>query len=201
MDFDTTRKIRITIIAVAIILFVVAGIFAIKKFMSSESDQVQTETAQPAATEELTPSTDVVAAPAPAKPIPAGSVPKDSTDAQLKRTTMDFVARFGTYSTDAENANLKQLLSRMGPQLKAWAEARLVKTPQISAFQGVTTQAISGKIISQTGLNATLEVGVQRTYRDAAGTKTAYEIATVSTVKSGDDWLVNAVTWKEFNPE
>lgn len=191
MDVITSQKIRTGAIIVAIILLVVAGVLMWRK----KSTQKTIET--PVTEAPTTSSTQAK----PTQPIPSGAIPSDSLEAVLKRTTMDFVARFGTYSTDAENSNLKQLTARMGPTLRTWAENRMVQPPATGAFSGVTTRAISAKIITKTESAVTIEVGTQRTWRDEKGvTKTTYEIATANEIKIGTDWLVDSVSWKEYKP-
>ncbi len=196
MEAETQKKLRMGVMILAAVLLIIAAIIALKNRAAAPAAPSPVAPTQTATT---TPNIGPVT---PATPIPAGSIPKDSSDAMLQRTTGDFVARFGTYSTDAENANLKQLLSRMGPHLLAWAQARLTQAPTVAAvFSGVTTHAISIKITAQTATTATLEVGAQRLYHGGtAGDHTTYEIATVAAVKVNSIWLVDAVTWKEYKP-
>jgi hypothetical protein len=201
MEESTHKKIRFVVVGIAALLFVTAGVLAVRNRYRTAPVQAPVENeSAPASPVEQEAAPEKTETPAP--PIPAGSIPKDSADAQMKRTIADFVARFGTYSTDAENANLKQLLGRMGPTLKAWANNRIDQpTKNTAAYKGITTRTISTKIISQNATTAVLEIGTQRTYRDTSSSHTTYEIATATLVKSEQNWLVDMVTWKEYKPQ
>lgn len=127
------------------------------------------------------------------------TAPDDSEDAQLKRFAIDFVARFGTYSTDAPNGNLTELLSLMGPTLKKWSMDRLSQPPQVYIqYQGVTTKSLSAQIDSQNSGAAKVIVKTQRMKTDASGERVVYEVAMVDLVKSGGEWLVDNVDWSEI---
>lgn len=121
----------------------------------------------------------------------------DSPSAQLERQVMDFVARFGTFSTDFPNENLRELLPQMGADLKAWATARLNAKPTIVPYQGITTKAVSVTVKQKNGNNYEMEVSTQRTVTDVAGTRVRYEIAAVTVSGNAQNWLVDRVVFTE----
>lgn len=127
----------------------------------------------------------------------ASSPPADSLEAQIKRTAIDFVSRFGTFSTDAPNANIIQLRPAMGPKLGSWADARIQKPPVAYVkFESVTTKALAAQIISKTAERAELKVSTQRIFSNKTPA-VQYQTADVSLVLSKGVWLVDAVTWNE----
>lgn len=119
----------------------------------------------------------------------------DSKEAQLKRFCIDFVARFGTYSTDGNSMNLAQLMPLMSGELKTWAEGRLANKSGVEKFSGVVTKALTAKIISQTGSLAVVQVGTQRTYTEDNEQRVVYEDAEL-TLNNTAGWRVESVVWK-----
>lgn len=198
---EQTKKTMLIVIAAAV---VVAIVLAAAYFLIGDGGG-----------EKAAPSTMAVVAPAPESeqaPAPAASTadateptiaapeqqpPEDSKDAQLKRFALDFAARFGTYSSDAQAENLKQLMPLMSGELQTWAEKILASPASARAekFTSVTSAALSAQIISQTSAHAVVEVSTQRSYVEGSEQRLAYEIATLSLAKSGT-WKVESVGWK-----
>lgn len=119
----------------------------------------------------------------------------DSKEAQLKRFCVDFVARFGTYSTDGASMNLVQLMPLMSGELKMWADGRIAQKTVVEKFSGVVTKALAVKIISQSSTAATTEVSTQRTYTENNQQRVVYEDATL-TLSNDGGWRVESVSWK-----
>ena len=122
--------------------------------------------------------------------------PPDSKDAQLRRFCGDFIARFGTYSTDGGGLNLQQVLPLMTGDLKAWAEGQAAVSARVEKFSGVVTKALAVKIISQTATDAIVKVGTQRIYTEGDGLHTKLEDATMKLVHDATGWRVSGVTWE-----
>ncbi len=133
-----------------------------------------------------------------------GAPPKDSAELQMKRLSIDFASRFGSFSTDSRNQNLEQLLGSMSASLRTWAIAKISQNQKIAdeAFQSVRTRGLSAKVIDQNSTHANVEVQAQREYTEGAATHIAYEIATVELTRAnaGAPWLVNSVSWKPKQP-
>lgn len=121
----------------------------------------------------------------------------DTPDLQLKRVTMDFVARFGTFSTDGKGENLKLLLPAMNVALRNWAEKQIAIPPVYVQFQSYTTRALSAQIVSNGGGSAHVRVSAQRAIKNGSVAKPTlvYDKADVTLEKDGDTWLVNEVVW------
>lgn len=121
----------------------------------------------------------------------------DSPTAQLQRQVMEFVARFGTFSTDFPNENLRELLPQMGSDLKAWATARLNAQPTFVQYQGITTKALSVDVKQKNGNVSEMEVSTQRAVTDAAGTRLRYETAVVTVSGTAQNWTVDKIVFTE----
>lgn len=129
------------------------------------------------------------------QPVQKLSAPvSDSKEAQLKRFCIDFIARFGTYSTDGNSMNLIQLMPLMSGDLKVWAEGRLANKTVSEKFSGVVTKALAAKIISQSANAAVVQVSTQRTYTENNEQRVVYEDATV-TLNNASGWRAESVTW------
>lgn len=188
-ESEVKRTLVLSIAALAVVAIVFGLIFYFKSSKTEVPEVVVT-------TEVVGEEGVAVPDPAPAPKLERPQkLPEDSKEAQLKRFCLDFVARFGTYSTDGESMNLVQLMPLLSGDLKVWAQARLSPQSKTSAFSGVTTKALSAKVVSQTTRDASVVVSSQRTYVDETGTRVVYEEATLSLVNSGG-WQVNAVSWK-----
>jgi len=187
-------EIKRTIVLVLAALAVVALVFGLIFYFKSSPKDVAPEVA--VTTEVVGEEAGILPEPVPIEKLERQQkLPEDSKEAQLKRFCLDFVARFGTYSTDGESMNLVQLMPLLSGDLKVWAQGRLTPTTAAGAFSGVTTKALSAKILSQSTTDARVVVSTQRTYVDESGSRVVYEEATLSLV-GGAPWQVGAVSWK-----
>lgn len=196
MEEQTKRMAVLVVAALGVVVIVFAGIFY---WRNRNKTQTPGEVAQKA---------DVISQPAEKITEPTTNtlpkqqkLPTDSKEAQLKRFCIDFVARYGTYSSDARSMNLQQLMPLMTGDLKVWAEARLADKVVTQTFSGVVTKAVAAKIISQSNTAAVVTVGTQRTYTEGTASHVTYEDATLSLVNSGTaGWRVESVKW-QVRPE
>lgn len=196
---DRTKKLMYVaggVVAIAIIALIVRAIITKTGQPAAPVAQQPAGEAgaptQPLAT--TTPKTIPEPIKSPGQPMP------DTADGVLKRAALDFAARFGTYSTDVQNQNLKQLLPVMTGDLRTWAEKKVAEPPKFYiAYQGVTTRALAAKIISQTSKDAKVEVSTQRVYTSAAKITTEYETARLHLIVSGSNWLVDSAEWVKTN--
>lgn len=192
MEEQTKKMIMLVIAALAVVALVFGIIFYFRGSTTDEAPALQEQAAVPVQQETSEPAPVVEE---PIQPVVQQNPPSDSKDAQLKRFCIDFVARFGTYSTDAQSENLKQLLPSMSGTLKTWAQGIIASaTVGAEKFSGVTTKALSAKIISQSGGSAVVEVSTQRTFTEGNATRVTYETATVSLTNNGS-WYVESVKW------
>ncbi|OGH63428.1 MAG: hypothetical protein A2848_02615 [Candidatus Magasanikbacteria bacterium RIFCSPHIGHO2_01_FULL_50_8] len=195
MEAETKKITLLIVAALVVVTLVFAVIFYFRSSGGSENNETNETTVTPNALEQRAAPT-VVEEVAPEQLVQQQTPPEDSKEAQLKRVSIDFAARFGTYSSDAQAENLKQLLPQLSGDLKQWAEKNIAAAVTVSAdsFTAVTTVALSAKIISQSTSKAMVEVSTQRTYVNGTDARVVYETATLSLVKSGS-WQVESVTW------
>jgi len=187
MEEQTKRMALLSVAALVVVGLVFAAIF----YFTSRKSALLTPTAPTA--ENQAPAAVPVEK---VEPLQKLSAPvSDSKEAQLKRFCIDFVARFGTYSTDGNSANLTQLMPLLSGELKTWAEGRLANRTAPDKFSGVVTKALAAKIISQSASAAVVQVSTQRTYTENEQQRVAYEDATV-TLSNTAGWHAEAVTWK-----
>ncbi len=187
MEEQTKRMALLSVAALIVVGIVFAAIF----YFSSSKEEVSVPTAPTAENQELAERLEEKKAPAQKLSAPIS----DSKEAQLKRFCIDFVARFGTYSTDGDSMNLVQLMPLMSGELKTWAEGRLANKTTSEKFSGVMTKALAAKIISQSANAAVVQVSTQRTYTENNQQRVAYEDAMV-TLSYDSGWRAESVAWK-----
>lgn len=201
MELEKRTKILIGVASVFVIVAVVLIIVGARKNKTDAAPTDQSVDEKVVMNESLGEPTD---APIVEKAVPTAQgttkngkiLAQDTQEAQLRRIAMDFVARFGTYSSDGNSENLKQLLPAMTPSLRAWAQARIAEKPVApTQFQGVTTRALSAKVLSQAGIDASVQVSTQRQTTTGSETAVTYVKAMVSAVKSDGTWIVDSVSW------
>ncbi len=192
MAWDTKTKIKVGVAGVAVVLFSIAGIMRLTQRVPTEVTPEKSDTTQP---ESNITGDEAIPKPAFVPPSQPAELPQDTAQAQTKRFSMDFAARYGTFSTDAPNENLRQLVAIMTGDLKTTTQERLKTTPTYTQFLSVNTRALSAQIISETTVGATVAVKAQRVYRDAGGTRVTYETATLALRRSLTGWVVERAVW------
>ncbi|MDO8571868.1 MAG: hypothetical protein Q7R79_04275 [bacterium] len=124
-------------------------------------------------------------------------------EAELLLLVRPFVERFGSYSNQSEYENLQELLSFMTTRMRTWAESRIrerqaSETPTI--YHGVTTKALSHKVVSLDERSGTAEFMVSTQRRESVGSLANQKVFTqdvsVKLVKEGSVWLVDGAFWK-----
>ena len=197
MEDDAKRKLMIGVGAAILTIAIILIVRTIFKHTSAPSVAITPDVTAPEAEPIEAPAEQVEPAPQNQKKI--GTVlAVDTLELQLKRITMDFVSRFGTFSTDGHGENLKQLFPLMGPAERKWAEVQIMASSKDAPFQSFTTRALSAKIVSQTESTAVVRVNVQREIKSgtkAADRKIMYDTANVSLIRSGSHWLINELVW------
>lgn len=192
MEEVTMKRLKIAGV-VLLLAIVIGGIVFILVRRSKGAGEDTT-----AAPTENTP-TAVVEGETPRLPAPTvqQTPPTDSVEQQIRRFALDFTARFGTYSSDGQSANLKQLMPLLTGELKTWAQGIVANSAAArpSSFTGVTSKALAAKIISQGSGSAVVEVSTQRVFTEGTKTRVGYEIATLQLTQSGSSWLVSSVKW------
>lgn len=194
MTFRT--KILIGLIAAIVIL---GGIIGFLVWRSYKNKQVAT----PPPTGQL----PVVPAPSATSGIPTAPAPKLMTTAQLnaaarevaiKNRARDFVERFGSYSKDANYANLAELQPMITAPVAKWLEQypQTLKGKEPAGFIGVSTFVVIQKILSSSETRAEVMVSAQREETTAAGVSRYYKDILVRMVFVNDMWKVDGAYWQ-----
>ncbi len=127
--------------------------------------------------------------------VPAPGVVSASTVARI------FVERFGSYSSETDFANVDDVKALATPSYQAELESLVNgyrrQFDDTAGYSGVSTRVISLKIVSESETASTFKLTTQR--EEAVGTPgnttLRYQDVEVSLVKTGDDWLINDLTW------
>ncbi len=156
------------------------------------------------------PAGQLPAAPAPSATsgIPTAPAPKLMTPVQLnaaarevaiKNRARDFVERFGSYSKDANYANLEELQPMITAPVAKWLEQypRALKEKEPAGFIGVSTFVVTQKILSSSEIRAEVMVSAQREETTVSGASRYYKDILVKMVFTGDMWKVDGAYWQQ----
>lgn len=108
-----------------------------------------------------------------------------------------FAERYGSYSNQSNFENIKDLYGFMTEEMRS-REQRARSGAEGETYLGVTTRAISSKIISQSGSSAVIDVITQRKEEGGrlAETRLYYQNIEISLVNAQGGWKANAAEWK-----
>lgn len=109
-----------------------------------------------------------------------------------------FVERYNTFSTDANYQNVKDLQTLVTPKYWQLLSAKIPKQPlnnttSISSF----TQALGATIASWGEKEASVDLQVKITEEKNGVSSKRDQQATVTLVKSDNNWLVDSFSWKK----
>ncbi|MFZ2681566.1 MAG: hypothetical protein WAZ14_00485 [Patescibacteria group bacterium] len=113
-----------------------------------------------------------------------------------------FVERFGSYSSESNFENVDDVMLLATPAYQSTLQTLVAgyrrQLDEASGYTGISTIVIGVKTESVTETDATLLITTQR--QEAVGSpgnvSVRYQDAEVNLVKSGEDWLINGLTWK-----
>ncbi len=126
-------------------------------------------------------------------------VVKETSALTVART---FVERLGSYSSEADAANIEDILpmATTAFQKKLETLAKQARTSGDGAYYGVSTLVVTApKTLSSSATQTVLSMTTQReeTVGDPGSTTVKYQSITITLVKSGTTWLVDGYTWKD----
>ena len=129
---------------------------------------------------------------------PATPVVKKTSPVTVART---FVERLGSYSSEAEAANIEDILPMATSSFQKTLESlvREARTSSDGSYYGISTLVITApKTVSSSDVQVVLSMTTQReeTIDTPGNTTVKYQSITVTLVKSGTTWLVDGYTWK-----
>ena len=107
-----------------------------------------------------------------------------------------YVERYGTFSSQNNFQNLKDLKGLSTDSLWQKIDALIKNAKQQVEFLGVTTKAITTNILNWSGDKAIVELKVTRTEERSSGTTDKIQTYTLNLIKTGQGWLVDKIVWK-----
>lgn len=143
--------------------------------------------------------TPVTGSDTPGTTTPVAPVVVETSAGTVART---FVERLGSYSSEADAENLKDLLPMATANFQATLQNTIqsVQASQASGYYGISTLVITApKTVSATATQTVLTMTTQReeTKGSPRVTTVKYQNITVTLVKSGTTWLVDGYSWKD----
>lgn len=107
-----------------------------------------------------------------------------------------FVERYGTYSTDNNFQNIKDVEDLVTDSLWSAISAPISAKNMNQNFVGVTTKVISADLTSWSDTKATVEIKTTRVEEKNGAMSSRYQNATVEMIKVSSGWLVDKMMWK-----
>ncbi len=106
-----------------------------------------------------------------------------------------FVERYGTYSTDNNFQNIKDVATLVTQSLWSKISAPITAKNISQSFVGMTTKVVSMGLVSWSDTKATVELKTSRTEEKNGVITTRYQNATIGMLKVGSSWLVDKLVW------
>ncbi len=109
-----------------------------------------------------------------------------------------FIERYGSYSTDNDFQNIKDVEALVTQSLWSRISAQITPKTTTSAgqsFVGVTTKVISSELTSWAGDKAVAKLKLMRTEEKDGVVANRYQDVALELVKVGSSWLVDKVVW------
>ena len=131
---------------------------------------------------------------------PAGLPAKTATPLEAEKNgavqlAKVFVERYGTYSSDNNFQNIKEVEALVTPALWSKISAPMNAKTTTASFVGVTTKVISLELTAWSDIAATVELKTTRTEEKNGAVSTRYQNAIVQMVKTGGVWLADKLVW------
>ncbi|MCX7779167.1 MAG: hypothetical protein N2259_02935 [Patescibacteria group bacterium] len=118
---------------------------------------------------------------------------------ELKLKARNFVERYGSFSTDVNFQNLKDLKNEMSVRL--WQETenyiRQKERETIKEFYGITTKVLNVEEKSFSENQAEYLISTQREeVKDNQPARVFYQTLELKIIKEGEEWKVDRVVWQ-----
>lgn len=191
-----SRKKKIFIIIIALVVFLLFLLFfwllwskkmvVVKKSNPSANTQIITNAA---AREEAEPEISVL-------------TDQQTAVAQsgLESLARAFAERYGSFSSESELANLRDILDFMSSGLQVKTESYIVSVKPSVDYYGITTRVLAVEVVAldDTGGTAEVSVSTQRSEAKSSpqNTNTFYQTLLLDYVKEGGLWKVTSAVWQ-----
>lgn len=120
--------------------------------------------------------------------------------ASLQSASKTFVERYGSYSTEADFANLTDVLPLMSKAYAATTAAYIATAVSPKEYYGVTTRVITVKVDAQDDAAGTAQVTLTTQREEAKGSvqnvSVKYQDIALTFVKEDGEWKVSNALWK-----
>ncbi len=188
---------RIFIIVSILVLFILGiSIFLIVK---NKNKTAEPQTAVPADNTAAINNGQVAVGTSVPEGLPAKVVsPLEAEKNGAQQLAKVFVERYGTYSSDNNFQNIKEVQTLVTESLWSKISAPITAKTTTSAnqnFTGMTTKVISMDLTSWSDAKATVELKTSRIEEKNGVVTTRYQNAIVEMVKLNGVWLVNKLLW------
>lgn len=119
-------------------------------------------------------------------------------EVMLKNQARNFVEKFGSWSVLANFSNFEELKSEVTVKVAQWLDGykKQLLTEQGKDFVGVTTQAVTQKVIKSADDFAQVLVSAQREETYTFGNKRYIRDMMVELVWVGGKWLISGAFWQ-----
>jgi len=113
-----------------------------------------------------------------------------------KQTARIFIERYGSYSTDNKQQNIKEVKSLVSASLWQELSAKIGSGSASGGdFLGVTTKVIAIRFAKWDATSATINVSTVRTETKNNSTKNTQQDAVVYVEKNNNNWMVSKFDW------
>ncbi|HSR89613.1 MAG TPA: hypothetical protein VLK22_04475 [Candidatus Udaeobacter sp.] len=134
---------------------------------------------------------------------PAGVSIKKPTSIEVEKNAVEqlakvFIERYGTFSTDNNFQNIKDVSTLVTQSLWSKISASISSKPatgSAQSFDGVTTKVINADLTAWSDSKASVELKLTRTEEKNGSVSTRYQNVSLELVKTDSLWLVDKVTW------
>ncbi|KKW32353.1 MAG: hypothetical protein UY77_C0026G0006 [Candidatus Uhrbacteria bacterium GW2011_GWA2_53_10] len=119
--------------------------------------------------------------------------------ASVQTTVKSFVERYGSFSTESNFANLRDVLPLTTGELETKTHQLLANPPVPTEYYGVTTRVVAITLGEMDEGNAEVTVSTQREETKGATKTTSvrYQSIKLSLQKVNGEWKVSNATWLE----
>jgi len=114
----------------------------------------------------------------------------------VKQLAKIFIERYGTYSSDNDFQNLKDVESLVTPELWKKISGPMAKPPS-SSFVAATVQVLSNNLTNWSAGAAEVTLKTNRTTESNGSTNQKYQGIKITLVKVSGSWLVANFEWEK----
>lgn len=121
------------------------------------------------------------------EPVPSEEAVKNN----VKQLAKIFLERYGTYSSDNNYQNIRDVEELVSDGLWKKLSARLTVKPATGGFVGVTSRVITATLVEWGAKDAQVSANLTRAEEKNGVVTNTQQTAVVSLIKTGDVWLVD----------